>query len=396
MKAGLRWILGLYIVALGSEELFIGPPPLVFVVGVVLFLLFSLVLATMQTRIRFPAVAVLMLLFAFWTFASIFWSVDPERSTRYALVLVQLLLTTWITAACIDDGASLERLVWCLALSSVWPSLMIIRGFLAGAPVAALGVPYHDIGERLALAGADPNLNAYRMGVSVLAAVHLGLGARALWARVLLGVLAGMAGFAVMLTGSRGGAMALAGALLALLVASARGRVGRVLLVLAALGCLAYVAIGRLPGSVSARYLGIGREVASGTMARRKYVYQEAGESFQRHPLLGVGYLAFETASRRQGGQGLAAHNDLLETLVDLGLVGLGLFLMLLAALGREVGAIPLPQRGFALALLVSYGLSAFTITLLGAKLPWICFGVLLGAARLPRNGPPGLPAPAP
>jgi O-antigen ligase len=380
MKAALRWILALYIILLGCEELLTGTG-WIYWVGVALFMMFLLAFVFRETQIRFSGIAVLMAILAALALSSTFWSVDPDRTFGYAFLLVQVLITTWITASCIEENSNLDLLIWFLVLSSVYPSLSMVRDYLAhGTQIR----PLAQYGERLSIAGADPNLNAYRFVVSILAAIHLYLTTPNLGSKMLLAGLAGLFVAASLLTGSRGGATALVVSTLILLLANARHRKGSILLAMAGLAVLLWFAIPYLPPSVAARYQTIGEEASKGSMSGRKTIYREAAESFERRPLLGVGYLAFQSASEQRGGMGKAAHNDPLQVVVDLGLLGLGIYLLLMAALVWKAVGAPAPWKGLALGLFAAYIVSGSSITLLAMKLPWITFGIILGVGGLP------------
>jgi len=328
-----------------------------------------------------------MILLAALAIASTFWSVDPDWSLHYAVMLFQLVLVTWIAASCIEDGASFEMVAWFLVLSSIYPALTMVREYLSGAQAQyAIAEGAKQFGERIAFSDADPNLNAYRIAVSVLAAIHLLLNTQGKGARMLLAALACLFVAAALLTGSRGGALALGCSTAILLLANFRRRKGSVLLILACFTALLLVTLPNLPASVSARYLGIEQEVATGTMAKRKLIYKEAEASFGRHPSLGVGYVAFQEESRRRGGLGLAAHNDPLEIIMGLGLVGFGVYALLMAALLWAAGSVPSPAKGLALGLFTAYAVSGLSITLLATKEAWVCFGIILGAAG--QTGP--------
>jgi hypothetical protein len=81
----------------------------------------------------------------------------------------------------------------------------------------------------------------------------------------------------------------------------------------------------------------------------------------------------------------LAAHNDPFQVVLDLGLIGLLTYLLLMATMLKVALTTPSPWKGLAIGLLIAYGVSSFSITLLGAKLPWITFGIILGAASLKK-----------
>jgi O-antigen ligase len=388
MSALMRWLLGLYVVFLGSEEYFAGPGP-VYKLGVTLVVLFFLALLLGKVRIRFSTVGALMGLYASFALSSTLWSVDTQRTLSYAFILVQLLVTAWITASCVEDQADIDRLTWCLVLASAFPAIALAHDYLLGGSwsLGFLKESLKEYAGRMTFGDADPNLLAYRFVVSIIAATHLALNARAKPLKLALFAVAGFYAATSLLTGSRGGGLALVVATMVLLTADLRQKKGTVLLVLAGLVVLLVVAMPYLPPGLSDRYLGIRQEVATGSMAGRKDIYRESFESFGDHPVLGVGYLAFESASRQHGGRGSAAHNDPLQNLVDMGLVGLGIYLVLMASLFWKASSLPPPLRGFALGLLAAYCVPAFSITLLSMKLPWVVFGFIAGAPR-PQAGP--------
>jgi len=381
----MRCFLGVYLILLGTEELHTGPG-LVYVSAGCLFVVFMTGLVVHTVRIRFSFTGAMMVLFAVTALLSMFWSDNEEVTTHYALMLAQLMATTWITASCLEDNASLELITWWLLLIPVVPSFFMLRDFLTGSNAAAAYTrPGRDMGDRMSFANADPNLAAFRFAVGILAALHLGMTYRNLLLRLALFSVAGLITLSSLLTGSRGGALALAGGVTVLLLYQSRVRKATVIMAMAGFLVLFVSTLPYLPASVSSRYLGIGNEISSGTMAERKSIYREGLQSFNQRPTLGVGFLAFAYSSRQHGGLGKAAHNDLLEVVLDLGLVGLTIFLIMMYGIVRMAFQAPASSRGFMIALLVTYGISSMSITLIGTKLPWALFGIVLGVGAFHR-----------
>lgn len=385
MKVALRWFLGLYLLLLGSEELFKGPG-WVYVSAVCLFAVFVTGLIVQAIRIRFSFTGAMMILFGVVAALSIFWSADTELTTHYALTLAQLLATTWITFSCLEDEASLELIAWWLLLSPLVPSGFLIHDFLTGSNTsAALSKAVRNFGPRMTFAGADPNLAAYRSAVAAIAGIYLGLTSRRIYRRILVYALVAFVTAASLLSGSRGGAMALVAGVVVLLVGSAGRRRLTVLVTLAGFAVLLMASIPYLPPEISSRYLGIGQEISTGSMANRKFIYREGIQSFNQRPTLGVGFLVFSVASRQHGGIGQAAHNDPLEVLLDLGLIGFAVYMAILCGIAGKAFAAPPESRPFMLALLVSYLVSGFSITLIGSKLPWAVFGIIMAVGGFKR-----------
>lgn len=388
MKVTLRWFLYLYIVCLGSEEYFDKPGP-VFKIAVGLFAIFFLILLAGKIKIRFSSTGTLMILFATFALSSALWSLDPDRTLYFAFMLIQLLATTWITIACLESDSDLNQLVWCLVLSSVFPAISVCTNYFqhgaqAQAHVQTVAIQMNH-GDRISFGGADPNLSAYRMVVSVIAAIHLNLTTRLLSAKLVLSALTAFFVAAALLTGSRGGGVALIVSSSVLLLVNAGRHKVTTLLTMAGLAALLLVTIPLLPPNVSARYLNMQEEVAKGSMAGRKTIYQESFESFKQRPLLGVGYFTYSSYSQQRGGLGLAAHNDLLEMVLDLGLVGIGTYLILMASLVWGASTVSPPWKALALGLMAAYFVASLSITIIATKLTWITFGIILGAVGLPK-----------
>lgn len=366
------WALALYIVLLGSEELFpvetgIG---VVYLVGLATLGLFLLALARGEVRLHLSLVAGGMVVFALLALVSTFWSVDPDRTQYYSLLLLRLLLTTWITATCMGAEVGRPLLLWALLASSLYPAVTLVQN--------AFDYGFLVVGGRLALEGADPNLTAFRFVISILVAVHLGLHERRAWRRVPIFAVAGLFAMASLTTGSRGGLLALSFSLLMYFAFALGTRPGRSLLALGSLGLAVTLAFQVLPEGLTARYLGIGQEVATGDMAKRKDIYREARGSIDAHPMFGVGYLAYQSASRQSGGLNLAAHNDPLQATLDLGLLGLAVWAWMAGGLAcRAIQAGP--NRALACSILGAYLVMGLSITLLGAKITWVVFGAVLG-----------------
>ena len=390
MKPFLLLALGLYVVALGSEEFFKGEG-LTFLFGVMVFVFFILALLMRSIRIRVSAMGIPILLLACFALGSTFWSVDQNRTLYFAGLMMQLLMTTWITVSCVEREEDLKFLVWCLVLSSLYPAASLVIDYLLHGVHTESLVSNAD---RLTFGEADPNLTSYRFIVSIVAAVHLFLITRSGMLKLALLVLAALCAGAALLTGSRGGLIAMGISLAILFLANFRRHKTLITVAGAGFAVFLLVAFPMLPPSITERYTGIEKEVTTGTMALRKRIYKEAGASFSRHPVLGLGYFAFSTDSANHGGLGKAAHNDPLEIVVDLGVTGLFFYLLHFLTLLWGAATTPINWRGLTLSIFVAYGVASLSITLLAAKLPWITFGVIFGAWILFRNS--GTPAPAP
>jgi O-antigen ligase len=279
------------------------------------------------------------------------------RSANAALTYVVVAFLSWAALSQVwaeDSGATLTALSR-LALDAILflivftavrtpnQAIGIVAAFVAGACINALyGLlfvpPDPENAARLSSTIDDPN----GLAVNLVAALALSLGLATALRRMPLARLAALGAAAlcaagIFLTGSRGGLVALAVMLAALIVVGSRWR-GRILvlvlvLAVAGVGYYRYVASADLRAHVS----------SVGTGAGRVDLWTVGWRMVQQHPVEGVGagnfpvssvhYLLQPGAIERGDviiGSPKVAHNTYLQMWAELGLVGLVLFMLIL------------------------------------------------------------------
>lgn len=292
-----------------------------------------------------PVLSYLLLMFLAWAAISVVWAEDPGAAgtdlTRYALnlALVPIVFTAVRNA----------RQAWLVAASfAAVATLTSAYGFLSGPGVDADGA------SRLVGTIGDPNELAATLIAAMALAAAVGAGAPRGSGTRIAGVIAvGICFSAFMLTGSRGGVIAMGFALVALLVVAARsrGRVAIGVLAVALLGTAFYTTLA--PEHVRERITTTlpGDERALGG---RQTVWKVGWRMATDQPARGVGVGNFQTASIHyalEPGRALrteevidkpeVAHNTYLHIWAELGLVGLALFAAIVggcfAAAGRAI-----------------------------------------------------------
>jgi O-antigen ligase len=336
-----------------------------------------------------------------WAIASSLWTVNiggslQEGGTDYA-VLSLLLSATYLVA--IATLVTNEREVWRLvvvvwALSSIMGGLAILE-YLQGA------------GRAVGLSG-DANFFASLQIVAIpIGAVLVGHARTGLQRTIVLGGI-GLAVGSVITTLSRGGILALVALTLLLAVqpagtffrTRARKRLFLGVLVVGAalLLALSYSALAARTSSLFTTADG-----GSG----RENLWKGAVTGVHQHPVFGLGFGAFTSQANdlmrmtpgvdfsayklRVGGQ--PVHNAYLESLVELGPLGLALFLAILVATYRALrrSARIATQRGSALIAGVSRALSlsligfALTSVLLSTETDRTLWFLMALALTLPR-----------
>jgi O-antigen ligase len=303
-------------------------------VGVLLFLSWLAVLAArrdtgevVELIKSHPAYAGLLALLIGWCTLSIGWAEDAAGS-RTAILRFALdfgLFFIFITALT-------KRRYF------IWAFWAFVAGSLTSAMYGLVKTQAFDVAGRLSGAGTNANDLAAVLVASLVLTVALAAWYKPSPILRLIAIAAGLACVTLtFLTLSRAGLLSLGVVLVfAVLVASRqRGKV-LVLALVAVIGVVGYFAF-LAPPSARERVTSVG----SGT--GRTDVWRLGARMIEAHPVLGVGIANFAQTSlhfvnepgrldTENKGEALVAHNIYLETLAELGIVGLLIFLPVLGA----------------------------------------------------------------
>jgi O-antigen ligase len=324
---------------------------------------------------------------------SILWAADTGQ-TRLGLERILLnaaLLVVVYTAASTRSGFR-----------------TIVNGFLVGSVVTSVYSIVTGYNQRLA-GIIDTDYFAAQLIPAIIIACFLFVTAGSPRARWLYAAVAGVDLVAFVVTQSRGGIVGLAVGLFAAVVLAGRARARILALVLALLA----VGLGYYFGYKPAHVFGgdTTRGGLNGATSGRLDLWRVALLIFQSHPFGGVGLGNFQTVEpsyatqtvnltlvRQIVKEQLVVHNTYLQLLADLGLVGLGLFLAILAlplrlagrALRRlelELNELEFHVRGLlagTIGMLIAYAFLSAEFE----KPLWLVLGLLASVPALLRDDP--------
>ncbi len=326
------------------------------------------------------------LLFATWAWASGLWAVSSTawQGTLGAIGLAAAYFFAFATL--VESPTQVRQLLRTFALGA--GVLSFVALVQAGAGVRSVGLQ------------GDPNIFALYQVAAVPVAGMLARTTPVVWRRVGWLILVVPLVASVFVAQSRGGLLAIA---VLLPVALARGDLGRtsrghglfsILAGLSAVALLAFVA-----GKVDERLslAAVTQDRGSG----RLDIWSVAWGAYLREPLLGLGAGGFQSQSSRllettPGVEmdpnsiifrtGIRVHSVYLETLTDLGLIGLLLWLTILvgtliviARLGAVgVGATPTSPL---LSMLLAFAVATVFLSVINSKLLWMVVGLAAAAA---------------
>jgi O-antigen ligase len=353
--------------------------------------------------LRLPSLPVVMrIVIVLFAAASCGWSIDRDESISYLQRIAQLLiffLLIWEFAVTYDDQLWVFR---SFLLGMFVPMVMALRSF-QGATRADI-----ESGERFSGGGQDLNYLAYMFSVSILIAIYLSRNQRPLDRFLRWGywVFAAWCVVQALLTGSRGGMLSLlATAFFAAFMLGMKFRkiavktlLKIIMWLVVLIGIGTPVAMWLVPQELLARLTLKGGGGTSLEEDPRVRIWTRGWEEFKKAPVLGHGLAAFYVLSEDSKGHRSAPHNTYLSLLVEMGIVGLALYLLFLALLFREVWRLPHRERLLWIGILSITLLNCFTCGSQGDKFTWFLYalcavqGAALGPLANKRRSRPPLP----
>ena len=276
----------------------------------------------------FGCLAALTVPFSIWPGGSLAVLLDFAKTAVIFVLLSQVINTI----------ARLRLAAWLLTCMAIGLGFFALYSFLTGDMIDQGANQDRLRGNEGALT-KNPNDLALMVNLLLPLTVGLFLASQEVWQRVTLFVAIGLEAVTVVLTYSRGGAITLAAILVAYLW-KLRRRQERSLIYAGLLA--AVLALPLLPSSYFDRMGTIINMQAdrTGSAQERLSDMMIAGKTILDNPVIGAGMGMNMLAMREARGGWLPVHNVYLEHALDLGLIGLALFLVLLMSCIRSVAEV--------------------------------------------------------
>jgi O-antigen ligase len=120
-------------------------------------------------------------------------------------------------------------------------------------------------------------------------------------------------------------------------------------------------------------------KLTAGDLTGRVSIWRDGLTSFAAHPLVGVGSNMYRSINS----VGKVAHNSFLSVLVEVGLIGFALFVLILAIAVIKAWIQPKWDRRFWFTMLVVWTIGASTLTWEHRKTTWLFLSLLVASAAL-------------
>jgi O-antigen ligase len=273
---------------------------------------------------------------------------------------------------------------------------MVVPTFMALRAFQTASAGELESGERFTGGGHDLNYLAYMFSVAIMFSIYLATNKRPFDRRLrwLYWGFAAWCALQALLTGSRGGLLSLIvtvvfGALLGgiqvrKVMSKMVMRVAIRLVLVAVVGGFTAKAV--LPAELFNRLTMKGGGGTSIEDDPRMRIWRKGMEGYWKSPIIGQGTASFFVVAADEDGSRRAPHNTFISFLVELGAVGLALYIIFLILLFREAWKLPHRERLMWIGILSITVLNAMTCGSQGDKFTWFLYAMVL--AQVAALGP--------
>jgi O-antigen ligase len=312
------------------------------------------------------------LLFVIWA-GVVVWMLGMQTIPKKFYTFAQLFLVVWM--------------VWELA-STAKRQLGLLVAYVLGAYIGALGtlLLYHSKAgaiQRFAAGGGDPNSLAMTLSLGIPMAWYLSMTYQRPLVRWVCRAYLPLALVAIGLTGSRGGMLDCMVSLLIIpMTVSLSPK--RLAMSAAMVGLSGALAIAYVPEQLVQRLASTGTEVEDARFGGRFKLWVAGVHAFAQRPLMGYGVSSYKTAITPElGSAAQVAHDSFLSVLVEEGLVGLMLYLLMFLSVYLAILRLPHFPRRFALVLFATLLTAMLPLTWEDEKEAWLVPAILFAMASV-------------
>lgn len=365
-----------FIFTVPGENLFLlpGVGSLGRIAGLLSFVIGVTATIVLKRRILWGKLNSLMFVFVLWIGFTYFWSFNNEQSLDRVITFFQLFVMVWLVNQWSFEKKHFNMFLFAYVLGAFVSAFATVINYFKGVAV---------VWQRYSALGFNPNDLAIILALGFPISLHLFAEMRAGWIRLVCLFYCMFAPFAIILTGSRNGLIALALAvgfvLFKLVKFSLPKRIAMILVVTVTLfGVAAWAPVESLD-----RLSTTGDEIAGGTLNARFSIWWAGLQLFAQNPVLGVGAGNFADAVEALLGVSVAPHNVYLSILVDHGIVGFTIFSLIVISAFYRAYQLDGSSRGLWISVLIILFISAMASNWEWRKQLWLMVTFVFAQHRL-------------
>ncbi len=312
--------------------------------------------------------------FVVWSGLSYLWSLDPPETQRRLITFSQLLVMLWLVWELCRGARRQLWLIGAYICGTTLASVDAIMRFLEGQET------YY---ERYAASGFEPNDFGVTVALSIPLGLYMATRTRGPVAWLFRAFIA-LALCAVCLTVSRTALIATVIAFSFVAVtwrqATNTQRIAGLVLALLLIPGVLFLT----PQPARQRIAETTTEITQVTLHGRTAIWKSGLRAYRSHILAGVGSGAYPEAVRPWIGthpvaaSRYVAHNTFLSVLVETGLVGFGIYALLLGVLAVYIWMMPTLERALWAVMTVVWAAGVSTLTWEHRKPVWLFFGLIM------------------
>jgi O-antigen ligase len=302
--------------------------------------------------------------FIYWCFISLLWSPDYSATVTRLTTYVSLLLITWMIWEYADTPHKIAWLLRSYVLGCVVTLSLLLYSYVAGLNALSSDATRYTGG------GLDQNGFALLIDIGIVVAAYLSTVTLSR-SKYLCSLFILPASLSVLLTGSRAGAVGLVAALCIAFVISWSVNWKSVLIFGIAVFLLVWLVPRIVPEALISR---IAEGTGSSTFIARENQWKLGLQLWSQVPFQGVGANAFPAAARAVGGIARVAHNAFVQILVDNGIIGAILMLIVWFLLARHAWRLPRRERFLCFGVGVVWAILALSLSLEYYKITWLVY----------------------
>lgn len=320
--------------------------------------------------LRFHRVHVWGVLFVLLAAFSYFWSIEAADTLNRVFQYGLLFAFFWVLFSVLDKPEQLRGILVAYVLGCYVAGFDTITNFLSGSEA------YY---QRYAADGFDPGDLSFVLALGIPMAWYLAFkeNSRLVWIYRLYPLVAVMV---ILLTAARAGLLGVAVGLLFVFFTLPRAS-WRVKALATVLGLVALWMIPILvPAESFSRLATLSEELTQGSLNDRTNIWLAGWQNFSDRPLLGVGAGAFGASLREHElfRDWVAPHNLFVSIATEMGLLGLGLFVLMLVSVVTVLWQMPSLERGLWLTVLAILFLAFMAQNWEWRKQTWFVLGMIL------------------